>query len=284
VNVAGGVNAQLKVPALVAGMMAGADSIEFELLREHHFTTRAQARRPRRPSSRSTTLRGAIPPARCCPRSPSPLLANIALHVLARRGRTMGVGWGAGEVLRRLRHPVSDEGTRRAGAELAGAVLAGLGLQLHPGKSGIVHHARGGQGFDFLGFHHRKVELWRRRGRFHLQRWPSQRAMGVLRDKIRAATDRRSVGRLLAPWSPTSTHTAGLVGVLPLRQLGREVLHDRQLRPRAPRDLRQSQARHPRPTNGANATTAPGSPDSGCSACPRTSAGWQRMPAGERCR
>jgi Group II intron, maturase-specific domain len=47
-------------------------------------------------------------------------------------------------------------------------------------------------------FHHRKVELWRRRGRFNLQRWPSKRAMGVLRDKIRAATDRRQVGRPLA--------------------------------------------------------------------------------------
>ncbi|MFV5998141.1 group II intron maturase-specific domain-containing protein [Streptomyces sp. NPDC056231] len=47
-------------------------------------------------------------------------------------------------------------------------------------------------------FHHRKVESWRRRGRFYLQRWPSKRAMGVLRDKIRAATDRRQVGRPLA--------------------------------------------------------------------------------------
>jgi RNA-directed DNA polymerase len=37
----------------------------------------------------------------------------------------------------------------------------------------------------------------RYRGRFHLQRWPSQRAMTVLRDKIRAATDRRQVGRPL---------------------------------------------------------------------------------------
>jgi Group II intron, maturase-specific domain len=44
-------------------------------------------------------------------------------------------------------------------------------------------------------FHHQKVESWRHRGRFYLQRWPSQPAMGVLRDKIRAATDRRQVGR-----------------------------------------------------------------------------------------
>jgi RNA-directed DNA polymerase len=65
------------------------------------------------------------------------------------------------------------------------------------GKTCTVHLARGGQGLDFLGFHHRKVESWRRRGRFHLQRRPSRRAMGVLRDKIRAATGRRQVGRPL---------------------------------------------------------------------------------------
>jgi len=60
-------------------------------------------------------------------------------------------------------------------------------LRLHPNKTGIAHLARGGQGFDFLGFHHQKVESW-----------PSQRAMTVLRDKIRAATDRRQVGRPLS--------------------------------------------------------------------------------------
>ncbi len=80
---------------------------------------------------------------------------------------------------------------------LAGATLARLGLRLHPDKTGIVCLARGSQGFDFLGFHHRKMQSWRWRGRFYLQRWPSKRAMGVLRDKIRSATDRRHVGRPL---------------------------------------------------------------------------------------
>ena len=75
-------------------------------------------------------------------------------------------------------------------------------------KTGIAHLARGGQGFDFLGFHHQKVESWRYRGRFYLQRWPSQRAMRVLRDKIRAATDRRQVGR------PVSAVVADLNPVL----------------------------------------------------------------------
>ena len=48
--------------------------------------------------------------------------------------------------------------------------------------------------FDFLGFHHHKVESWRWRSRWYLQRWPSQRAMASIRAKIRDATDRRFVG------------------------------------------------------------------------------------------
>jgi len=126
----------------------------------------------------------------------SPLLANIALHVLdeawQRDGHRLGV------LVRYCDDFVILCPTRERAhqaRELAGAVLADLGLQLHPDKTGIVHLARGGQGFDFLGFHHQKVESWRHRGRFYLQRWPSQRALGVLRDKIRAATDRRQVGR-----------------------------------------------------------------------------------------
>ncbi len=129
----------------------------------------------------------------------SPLLANIALHVLDEAWQDEGRRFG---VLVRycddfvIVCPARERAERAR--ELAGAVLAGLGLRLHPDKTGIVCLANGGQGFDFLGFHHRKVESWRRRGRFYLQRWPSGRAMRVLREKIRAATDRRNVGRPLA--------------------------------------------------------------------------------------
>lgn len=44
--------------------------------------------------------------------------------------------------------------------------------------------------FDFLGFHHHKVESWRWRGHYYLNRWPSDRAMNAIRDKIREATGR----------------------------------------------------------------------------------------------
>lgn len=54
------------------------------------------------------------------------------------------------------------------------------------------------QAFDFLGFHHHKVESWKRRGRWYLQRWPSVRAMTAIRAKIRDGTDRRFVGLEMA--------------------------------------------------------------------------------------
>jgi RNA-directed DNA polymerase len=42
--------------------------------------------------------------------------------------------------------------------ELVAAVLDPIGLRLHPEKTRIVHLARGAEGFDFLGFHHRMRE------------------------------------------------------------------------------------------------------------------------------
>jgi hypothetical protein len=78
------------------------------------------------------------------------------------------------------------------------AVAPAGGLHLHPGKTRIVGLSRGRQGFDFLGFHHHKVESWRWRGRYYLQRWPADRAMNAIRAKVRAATDRRFVGHCLA--------------------------------------------------------------------------------------
>ncbi|WP_199806273.1 group II intron maturase-specific domain-containing protein [Streptomyces sp. MUSC 125] len=63
-----------------------------------------------------------------------------------------------------------------------------LGLRLRPERSGITCLIQGGQGFGFLGFHHRKVESWKGRGTHYSQRWPPAGAMRVLRDKVRAAT------------------------------------------------------------------------------------------------
>ena len=63
--------------------------------------------------------------------------------------------------------------------ELVAAVLDTLELRLHPEKTRIVHLARGAEGFDFLGFHHRMRESWTWRGRWYLQKWPSRPGDGL---------------------------------------------------------------------------------------------------------
>jgi group II intron reverse transcriptase/maturase len=126
----------------------------------------------------------------------SPLLANVALHVLDEAWQ--GRGRRLGTLVRYCDDFVVLSPTRQRAEQardLAAEVLGGFGMRLHPDKSGIVCLTRGEQGFVFLGFHHQKVEPWKWRGRFYLQRWPSPRAMGVLREKIRAATSRSRTER-----------------------------------------------------------------------------------------
>jgi RNA-directed DNA polymerase len=126
----------------------------------------------------------------------SPLLCNVALHVLdaewARRGSRLGmlVRFADDFVVLCRSRTRAEEALRRVTA-----ILAPLGLQLHPDKTRIVCLTGGEQGFDFLGFHHHKVESWRWRGRYYLHRWPSDRAMRQIRAKVREATSRRDVGR-----------------------------------------------------------------------------------------
>lgn len=125
----------------------------------------------------------------------SPLLCNIALHVLDQAWQREHTRLG---VLVRYADDLVVLCPTRERAEQARAViitiLATLGLQLHPDKTRIVCLTRGREGFDFLGFHHRKVESRRWPGRWYLQRWPSARAMNSIRAKVRAATDRSHVG------------------------------------------------------------------------------------------
>ncbi|MGK2933610.1 MAG: group II intron reverse transcriptase/maturase [Solirubrobacterales bacterium] len=125
----------------------------------------------------------------------SPLLANVALHRLDEEWSAHGSELG---VLVRFADDfvVLCRSRRRAEKALARvtAIMATLGLRLHPDKTKIVCLTRGGQGFDFLGFHHHKVESRKWRGRYYLRRWPSPRAMGSIRAKVRDVTDRRHVG------------------------------------------------------------------------------------------
>jgi RNA-directed DNA polymerase len=128
----------------------------------------------------------------------SPLLANIYLHVLdtefARRG--------LGELVR-----YADDGVvlcrsaAQAQAALAavGEILGSLGLRLHPDKTKAVDLREGREGLDFLGCHFRARmpgRLWEQKRviRYYLHRWPSQRAMKRLREKVHARTGRNRVG------------------------------------------------------------------------------------------
>jgi hypothetical protein len=122
-------------------------------------------------------------------------LANIALHVLDEAWETQGRRLGA--LVRYADDFVVVCPTRQRAVEAqrrAAVILAPLGLQLSPEKTRIADLTRGGEGFDFLGFHCRKVESWKWKGRWYLQRWPSARAMNSIRAKVRVGTHRRLAG------------------------------------------------------------------------------------------
>ena len=126
----------------------------------------------------------------------SPLLSNIYLHVLdtvwTRRYAHLGV-------LVRYADDFVVMCDTQAACEQAEqrirALFARLGLELHPEKTRRVDLSRGREGFDFLGCHLRKRlsgPLWVRRHRrvYYLQRWPSQRAMRRIQQRVKALTPR----------------------------------------------------------------------------------------------
>ena len=122
----------------------------------------------------------------------SPLLANIALHTLDEAWA--GGAQRLGTLVRYCDDFVVLCATREQAEqarELVAAILDVVGLRLHPKKTRIAHLARGAEGFDFLGFHHRMRESWKQRGHWYLHKWPSRRAMASIKAKLRDRTDRR---------------------------------------------------------------------------------------------
>ncbi len=127
----------------------------------------------------------------------SPLLANIYLHRLDAAFARAGHGTFVRDaddavILCRTR----DEA--EAALELVRAIVAGLGLELHPDKTRIVDLRQGREGFDFLGCHfHARVSgrlLERGIRRYYLHRWPSARSMVRVRAKVKALTGRNRNG------------------------------------------------------------------------------------------
>ncbi len=128
----------------------------------------------------------------------SPVMCNVYLHRLDR-------AWDDGDgVLVRFADDLVVMCWSRSQAEQALArltdLLAGLGLEPKAAKTRIVHLEVGGEGLDFLGFHHRLVRsrgLTGTKPVTFLARWPADKAMQHARDRIRELTRRSRL--LLAP-------------------------------------------------------------------------------------
>jgi group II intron reverse transcriptase/maturase len=122
----------------------------------------------------------------------SPLLCNVYLHRLDRAWDTRAHG-----VMARYADDVLVMCVTREQAEAAlqrlRVLLAELGLQPKEAKTRIVHLEEDGEGFDFLGFHHRWVRSRGTRGLrgvMFLARWPADKSMQRARDRIRELTVR----------------------------------------------------------------------------------------------
>jgi RNA-directed DNA polymerase len=127
----------------------------------------------------------------------SPCLCNVYLHRLDRQWTERGHG-----VLVRYADDMvvmcrSQAEAQRALAALR-EILSELGLTLKDAKTRIVELREGGEGLDFLGFHHRWVRGHTPASRHlhFLARWPSRQAMQHARDRVRELTTRE---RLLLP-------------------------------------------------------------------------------------
>ena len=128
----------------------------------------------------------------------SPLLSNIYLQALDRafgdEGHGRLVRWADDFVVM-----CRSEAEARAVCELAGQVMAGLGLGLHSEEAEVVDLREGREGFDFLGcrFRARVSGRMLERGvcRYCLHRWPSRGAMKRVRGEIEAKAGRGQAGR-----------------------------------------------------------------------------------------
>ena len=70
-----------------------------------------------------------------------------------------------------------------------------LGLELNEEKTKIVNTRRGQEGFDFLGFRHRRVRS-PKYNKYYTQKWPSNKSRNSIRTKIKEFLGKRST----LPW------------------------------------------------------------------------------------
>jgi RNA-directed DNA polymerase len=124
----------------------------------------------------------------------SPLLSNIYLHVLdllwTRHSAPLGtlVRYCDDFVVMCHTRLQCEQAEKRIRA-----ILGRLGLELHPDKTRKVELHDGKEGFDFLGCHlHKRMSgrIWERERKrlYFLQRWPSQRSMQRIRQRVKELT------------------------------------------------------------------------------------------------
>lgn len=126
----------------------------------------------------------------------SPLLSNIYLHVLdelwTRHSAPLGTLVRYADDFVVICRTAKD--CERAEARVR-VILARLGLELHPEKTRRAELYDGKEGFDFLGCHlHKRMsgKLLEEKGKrlYFLHRWPSQRAMKRVRQRVKELTPR----------------------------------------------------------------------------------------------
>lgn len=119
----------------------------------------------------------------------SPLLANIYLHVLdmywtERYGHLGQLYRYCDDFVIVCRYRDQAEEAYR----VVQSILARLKLELHPEKTSVVTMTEGG--FDFLGFHFRKMRSLNS-GKWSPYMWPSRKAMKAIRQKLHEATAKK---------------------------------------------------------------------------------------------
>jgi group II intron reverse transcriptase/maturase len=127
----------------------------------------------------------------------SPLLSNIYLHVLDTMWKRDGEQYGT--LVRYADDFVvmsATKGQCEQAEKRVQKILQRLGLELHPEKTRRVELYDGKEGFDFLGCHlHKRLSgrIWEttRKRLYFLHRWPSQRSMKKIRQRVKQITPRR---------------------------------------------------------------------------------------------
>ena len=116
----------------------------------------------------------------------SPLLANVYLHAFDEAGQQRPKAF-VGRLVRFADDFVIQCGTAEQAAcalEWTREQLARLGLELHPTKTRVVNDRE--EGFDFLGFHHRRVILdGSQKESRSVLRWPSAKTRAKLRERVK---------------------------------------------------------------------------------------------------